>query len=508
MTQHSFAFLQELWRNDFETFLHKSFLDLHPGQKFISNWHIDALAHELMLVEMGRTNRLIITMPPRHLKSLSTSVIFPAWLLGKNPSKKILCASYSQDLASTHTSSFRRLCATEDYRSTFPALRFEGGKNTSTEQSTSENGFRYATSVGGTLTGRGGDLIIIDDPIKTDAAMSDVERLSVKTWFNQTVSTRLNQPSEGAIIVVMQRLHEDDLVGHLLENDPKGWKHLDIPAIAQESKIYVTGFDAHNRHITKPDEVLSPKMMDRDTLIGLRNQVGSQQFSAQYLQQPVPFDGTIIKRKWISYYDNLPAKDDTHAVIQSWDTAYETGKSNDYSVCTTWVVSPKGLFLKDVYREKLEFPQLLMKATELANRHKANIVLIEATGSGAPLQQTLKGSLSAKLIAISPVSDKQTRLTSVSHMFENGAVLIPKEAEWKELYVKELTAFPSSKHDDQVDSTSQFLKIIAGKTIDRFRFASDGKQMQIRPTGRGPDGKVKSQPKYTSLGIKSNENAD
>lgn len=501
MTQHNLAFLLQVLRDDFASFLHKSFVDLHPDQKFVPSWHIDALAHELMLVELGQTKRLIITMPPRHLKSLSTSVIFPAWVLGRNPTKKIITASYSQDLASTHTTNFRRLCATKDYRPTFPDLRFEGGKNTSIEQSTSKGGFRYATSVGGTLTGRGGDLIIIDDPIKTDSAMSDAERLSVKTWFNQTVNTRLDRPSEGAIIVVMQRLHEDDLVGHLLETNPNGWKHLNVPAIAQEPKIYVTGFFSNNRYETKPDEVLCPEMMDRDTLLSLRNQLGTQQFSAQYLQQPVPFDGTIIKRNWINYYDHLPDKNDVQAVVQSWDTAYETGKSNDYSVCTTWLVSPIGLFLKDVYREKLEFPQLLKKATELSRYHNANIVLIEDIGSGASLRQTLKGLLSAKVIAVSPVSDKQTRLTSVSHMFENGAVLIPQKGDWKEPYIKEITAFPSSKHDDQVDSTSQFLKYISSKTIDRFHFAPDGKQMQIRRRGSSRDGQSSSQPKYTSLMI-------
>jgi predicted phage terminase large subunit-like protein len=499
--KHSRAFLNEICRQDLHSFINLAFNLLNSDAKLIGNWHLQALTHQLSLVESGKLKRLIVTMPPRHLKSFVTTTSFPAWVLGKDPSKRIITASYSQELASTHTRQFRRLVETPNYADLFGALQFKGGKNSATELETTNGGGRLATSVGGTLTGRGGDIIIIDDPIKTDAAMSEAERENVINWFNQTVSTRLDNPSEGAIIIVMQRLHDNDLVGHLLTKDPENWTVLNIPAIAQEGQTYKTGYGPTHTYTSRPDEVLCEERMSRQNLESLRQQVGTRAFSAQYLQQPTPTDGTIVKRNWLRLYDVLPTGDDVHAIVQSWDTAYETGKSNDYSVCSTWLVSPKGLFLKHVYREKLEFPHLLRKVEQLAIEHRANEVLVEDIGSGKSLRQTVAANLrKQKIIARTPVADKQTRLTAVSHMFENGTVALPQQAEWLDSYIKELTGFPAGQHDDQVDSTSQFLDYIASKTVGYYRFAVDGKRMQIRRPGRTGITQTKPQ-KYGSMTV-------
>lgn len=474
------ALVNEAVQTDFSLFLRLAFGLAHPGEALTPNWHLDAIAYALEQVALGRSRRLIITLPPRHLKSFAASVAFPAWVLGRAPGKKIICASYSGDLAGAQSQIFRRLIEHPRYGQIFPQMRLGRGRNTETEQVTTRGGMRYATSVGGTLTGRGGDIVIVDDPIKADAVMSEAEREAVKAWFDGTVRSRLDRPNEGAIVIVMQRVHEDDLVGHVLANSAEDWEVLNIPARASEEQVYHTGFGASDLHKTRPGDVLCPDRLSEDELKALEQSLGRQRFSAQYLQAPVPFDGNVIRGDWIARAQELPTGEDRHGVVQSWDTAIAAGQGNDYSVCTTWVVSPKGLFLADVYREKLEYPRLLQQAQTLAREHRANVVLVEQAGSGHQLTQMLGGKISAKVEAITPVSDKQARLTQVSNMFENGLVKLPEDAPWLEAYLRELLAFPSGRHDDQVDSTSQFLNYIAGKVVGQFRYGPDGKKMQIR----------------------------
>ncbi len=208
-------FLDQAKREMLSPFVHQVFQLLNPGKQFFPNWHIDTMCYHLEQVEAGNVTRLAISMPPRSLKSIVSSVAFPAWILGKDPSARIICASYSQDLANKHARDFRRVMRSERYKDLFPGTRIEGGRNTEAEQETSENGFRYATSIGGTVTGRGGDYIIVDDTAKPGEAISEARRKEVNEWFNGELITRLDNPSKGAIIIVMQRLHEDDLIGHI-----------------------------------------------------------------------------------------------------------------------------------------------------------------------------------------------------------------------------------------------------------------------------------------------------
>lgn len=479
------ALVNQAVRIDFSQFLRLAFSLTYPDEDLTQNWHLDAVAHALERVACGEIRRLIITLPPRHLKSFTASVAFPAWVIGNGPNKKIICASYSADLAGSQTQIFRRLVEHPRYKAVFPDMRLGGRRNTEIEQVTTQNGFRYATSVGGTLTGRGGDILIIDDPIKTDAVMSEAERRAVKDWFDGTVITRLNRQNEGAIILVMQRVHEDDLVGHVLAAGGEDWDILNIPARASEVTRYTTGFGSEDTHETRPGDVLCPELVSDTRLTELEQSLGRERFSAQYLQAPIPFDGNIIRRDWLARYETLPDRTDIHAIVQSWDTATATGQGNDYSVCTTWAVSPYGLFLTDVWRNKVDFPALLNKAKQLAAQHRTNVVLVEQAGSGHQLVQTLCGMLQPSVKGITPVSDKQARLTQCSHMFENGLVKLPKAAPWLELFERELLGFPSDRHDDQVDSVSQFLNFIARKWVGYFRFAADGRMMQIRrPSAR------------------------
>ena len=229
----------ELMRHDFVAFIRRTFETVVPGEELHLNWHIRAIAHVLERVRRGKIKRLIITVPPRHLKSITASVAFPAFLLGHDPAKKIVCASYSEELAVKHARDFRAVVNAPWYRRIFPAMRISSEKNTELETVTIRRGGRLATSVGGTLTGRGGNLIVLDDAIDPKQAMSEASRKSVMQWFQNTLLSRLNLKSEDVIIIVMQRLHVDDLVGVLLEQG--GWHHLNLPAIADGLEVTPSG---------------------------------------------------------------------------------------------------------------------------------------------------------------------------------------------------------------------------------------------------------------------------
>ena len=202
---------QAILRNDFRAFIHKAFATLCPGQKFERSWHIEAIAYRLEQVRRGEIKRLIINMPPRSLKSISASVAFPAFVLGLDPTRRLICVSYSAELAKKHSNDFRALVEAPWYRSAFPTTRIGPYKNSEIEIEFTSRGFRLATSVGGTLTGRGGDIIVIDDPLKPDDAYSETKRNQANEWFKNTLLSRLDDKRTGAIVIVMQRVHMDDL---------------------------------------------------------------------------------------------------------------------------------------------------------------------------------------------------------------------------------------------------------------------------------------------------------
>ena len=227
---------EALLRNDFDAFVQKVFTTLNPGQEYVPEWHIKAIAYQLERVRRGQQLRVIINMPPRSLKSITASVAFPAYVLGHDPTQRIICVSYSGDLAKKHSNDFRAILKSHWYQSTFPETKIGEYKNSETEIELTARGFRMATSVGGTLTGRGGDIIIIDDPLKPDDALSEAKRLAANLWFINTLLSRLDDPRTGAIIVVSQRLHVDDLPGFLLDRSDE-WHVLSLPAIAQADEV-------------------------------------------------------------------------------------------------------------------------------------------------------------------------------------------------------------------------------------------------------------------------------
>jgi hypothetical protein len=352
-------------RTDLGTFTHRTFQTVAPGQRFLPNWHIEAIAYHLMLCMSGRIKRLIISVPPRNLKSICTSVAFPAFLLGHDPTARIVCASYSQELAAKHARDCRAVLEARWYQRSFPNTRLDRRKMGEAEFDTTAKGYRLATSVGGTLTGRGGNFLIIDDPMKPSDAYSEVKRVQVHEWFDTTLLSRLDDKVNDVIILVMQRLHEDDLVGHILAKAGQHWVHLCLPAIAATSEPIPISFGrCWTRH---PGEVLHPAREPREILEKLRADMGSHSFSAQYQQDPVPEEGHLIKWPWLRPYDRLPARQPRDYIVQSWDTAAKAEQIHDYSVCSTWLVQRPDYYLIDVYRGRLEFPQLKRRSCASMN---------------------------------------------------------------------------------------------------------------------------------------------
>ena len=482
------ALLNGLKRRTLAPFVHQVFQTLNSGKEFAPNWHIDTLCWHLEEVAAGRIKRLIVCVPPRSLKSTIASVAFPAWLLGRDPTSRIVCASYSNDLAAKLARDSRRVMSGERYQDLFPQTRIAGGRNTETEQETSQSGFRYATSVGGTLTGRGGDFIIVDDPAKPGEAMSEANRREVNEWFDGELITRLDNPAEGGIVIVMQRLHEDDLVGHLTRHEDHGWTVVNIPAVATEDAEYRTGRREQDVYHRKEGEVIDERRMTLSEINSRRQNMGSILFYAQYQQAPVPAEGNIIHREWLHRYRREYSREDFDCVIQSWDTASEAGELNDYSVCATAGVKDAKVYLLDILRRKLEFPELLRMAQQHALDRDANIVLVEKAVSGNALAQSLRSQLNCRVIAISPKGDKEARLNSVSYLFENATFRLPETAPWLADFESELLGFPSTKNDDQVDTITQLLGWLKGMDISRLKYNPDGTKPRRSRTRRSRSG--------------------
>jgi predicted phage terminase large subunit-like protein len=445
-----------LLRTDFYTFVHRSFSELNPSVPFMPTWHNELIAAKLEACFRGEIKRLIINVPPRSLKSLQAAVAFPAFVLGHNPSAQIICASYGQELANKHSLDSRNLMSSPWYRTTFPNTRLSPQKQSLQEFVTTQNGFRLATSVGGVLTGRGADLIIIDDPLKPDEAVSETPRGTTNDWYDHTLYTRLNDKRTGCIIIIMQRLHEDDLVGHVLEQE--GWEHIRLPAIAEERETHIIRSILGTRTVRREGgEALHPAREPLAVLQHIRRTIGEYNFAAQYQQLPAPLGGGLVKAEWFKFYrpGEEPAKFDI--VFQSWDTANKSTELSDYSVCTTWGLKRKKLYLLHVYRKRLEFPELKRAVVSLASQFRASTVLIEDKASGTALIQDLIRDGVFGITRYEPTMEKIMRLHSASSTIENGFVYLPEQADWLPEYLHELTTFPAAKHDDQADSTSQAL---------------------------------------------------
>jgi predicted phage terminase large subunit-like protein len=445
-----------LLRWDLNAFIERSFYHLNPTATFLPNWHIEVVASALEDCRRGEITRLIINQPPRSLKSHCASVAFTAFLLGHDPSAQIIGASYGQDLSNKHSLDCRTIMASAWYQAVFPHTRLSSGRQAIEEFMTTGQGFRLSTSVGGVLTGRGADYIIIDDPLKPDEALSDSQRKAVNDWFDHTLYSRLNDKRKGRIILIMQRLHEDDLVGHVLGVEP--WKVIRFPAIAEEDETHMIQTPlGTQRFQRRTGEALHPEREPLEILNHLREAQGEYNFAGQYQQAPAPVGGGMVKAEWFNTYttSNLPAK--FEMIFQSWDSANKPTELSDYSVCTTWGIKEKHVYLLRVFRKRLGYPELKRAVREQAEAFGPKTILIEDKASGTQLIQELVSERMHAIKKYEPTMDKIMRMNSVTSTIENGFVHLPDKAPWLGEYLHELTGFPNAKFDDQADSTSQAL---------------------------------------------------
>lgn len=443
--------LQAILRSDFTSFFIKVFHTVYPEKAYMHAEHIELLCARLIQGLQDDQTRLIINLPPRSLKSLLVSVALPAYLLGRRPGTQILVVSYSDVLGKALSDQFRRVVEADWYRALFPGLKFT--INTDNKVVTHRNGFRHAISVGGSLTGVGGDIIILDDPMKPDEAASELQRENVKNWFSQTLYSRINEKQKSRIILVMQRLHQDDLTGFLLERGD--FEHICLPALADaEIRIPIR---PGREFVRLPGEALHAKREPVEELERIKRMLGSQIFAAQYLQQPVPAQGNMVRKEWLHFWRPQEQPAEFSEIIQSWDTASKPGEENDWSVGITIGIHDEHLYVLDVTRGKWEYPDLEREVIQFAEVWQPTRLLIEDTGVGTGLIASMKRLTRWSILERRPQGSKESRVYAQTGSLEGGRVLFPQEAPWLADLASELLAFPNGRHDDQVDSLMQVL---------------------------------------------------
>lgn len=446
--------VDDMCRRDFRSFAIRAFPVLEGRQLELSR-HIDIICRLLEKVFHAEIRRALVCIPPRYLKTYLISIAYTAWLLGKNPRTRIICASYAAPLAEKFSADTMRLMRSPLYRRLFPGTILDPKQQNKTEIGTTAGGYRLATSVGGTLTGRGADLIVVDDALKASEAHSPTARENCINWFNSTIHSRFDSPKKGKVIVVAQRLHAEDLPGHLITTG--GWEELILPAINPSKQIYDIVADGL-RIWLGAGRVLQPSRHDKEDLEQLKKEMGEHDFEAQFNQRPLPPGGAIFKNAWVKRYEQAPGPAKVEAIIQSWDTAYQGDENNSFTVCTTWAKCPDGYYLLDVWRDRPNFAELVKQVKAQKAKWKAKLVIVENKASGISLIEVINEmGPEPWLMWLGPEKGKVERAQQQTVKFEQGRVWLPIQAPWLALYEAELFQFPHCKFDDQVDSTVQLL---------------------------------------------------
>jgi predicted phage terminase large subunit-like protein len=434
-------------RNDFMCFLWMVYQTIDPAADYKPNWHYEAffeIAQDLINRKAGKK---AICAPPRSGKSIFF-VALAAWIMGHDPTRKIICISYSKELAAKFSNDFRRVVKSDWYRRAFPHTVVADWKDTEAETHFTAGGFRLGTSIGGQATGRGGDHVLFDDPIKLQDAHYDTRREWVNRNLLNACVSRLNDRLRGSVLGCMQRVHFLDVVGVL----PPDYEIHNFPAIAMEDERISLGGGRYHRR--KTGEALHPEREPVSLLLQIKEDIGDEEYQSQWQQMPVPPGGLLVKREWIYYYDDLPPGG---YYFHSWDTAGKTGPRNSYSVCTVWYRKGSIRYLVDVIRGRFDFPTLRDTAIELVKRYKPRVVLIEEASTGIALDADLRRAAACTVKLLPVVGDKIGRLYAVTGKFASRNVQFPRHAPFMSDLLEELLRFPQSKFTDQVDSISQAL---------------------------------------------------
>ena len=432
--------------------------------KYEATRHTALLCDHLEALERRDIERLAVFMPPRHSKSYHVSQRFPAWFLGRNPDQLVKLASYGADLAESNSRKVRALVR-DKQRWPFSVSVSGDSFAVNLWHTANSAGEVGAVGVGGPLTGMGADLLVVDDPFKgPDDSGSALQRDRVWDWYTQVADTRM-QPN-GVQLLTQTRWHDDDLAGRIL-NSPLGstWTVLTLPAIAVDEDALGRG----------PGEALWPERFPLDRLEQLRKTMGSKSFNALYQQDPLPIKGTMFQPEWFERrYNALPARS-TLAIIQTIDSAWRTGVSNDWSVIATWATDGLDYYLIDVFRKRLEYVDLRKAVQDKFAEQQPLKIYCEDASSGLALISELRRTTNLPIIGVPPRGSKQSRAEMATPYFEATRVVLPREAPWLDAWIAEHLRFPNGKHDDQVDTTAMaiiFLNQSITRRPKRERFSS------------------------------------
>lgn len=465
-------------------FVRQSWHVVEPSVEFIPSWHIETICEHLEAITHGQIRKLLINVPPRHSKSTIVSVMWPMWEWISSPAHKYLCASYSGSLSTRDNLKARRLVQSPWYQERWgDVFELAGDQNAKQRFENNRTGYRLATSVGGTATGEGGSRLILDDPHSAQEAQSDVMREAALSWFDNVWATRLNDPKRDALVTVMQRLHEQDISGHILE-EIGGWEHLKIPAQWDgERRRSVLGF--YDPRKVK-GELICPERFGEREIEDLKRSLGAYGTAGQLQQDPQPEGGGILKTKHFQLWPAEQALPQFEFVIQSYDPAFTDQTSGDPTACTVWAIfthaGERNLMLIDAWDEHLSYPELRARvikdySTEyggtsvkdgLRRARKPDRVLIENKASGQSLLQDMRLAR-VPAIAYNPGrADKVSRAHQAAPTLELGLLWIPESGKtrgqavsWAQAFLKQVGKFPLVAHDDYVDTMTQvviFLK--------------------------------------------------
>jgi predicted phage terminase large subunit-like protein len=480
---------------------------VEPGTRFKSNWHIEAIGEHLEAVTRGEIRRLIVNIPPRHMKSTLIAVLWPTWVWLREPALRWLFVSYAEKLSKRDSLKCRRIIESQGGRheggTLVERVGYQGmlrllgqdwelasDQNEKMRFENTATGYRLSTSVGGTATGEGGDIIVVDDPHKADEVESDVQRENVHEFLDGTLSSRLNDPTTGRLVVVMQRLHEDDATGHLLAQG--GYEHLCLPAEYEPSHPFIWPDDPR----TEPGELLWPEHFDRDAIDTLKRQMGSYRAAGQLQQRPAPAEGGIFKTAWWSYYDPtvLARLDELvqsgHETPgrscglphftrfwQSWDTALKEKTTSDFAAGQLWAQIGPDRYLLRAVKGRWGLTETVTQVQQMDEWCHARwpgcsrSIFVENKANGpeviAALRKTVQG-----VVPVNPSVDKVTRAHAITPQLEGGNVYVPggrvqsatgwtpdtvRTPAWVQELIAECAGFPNTANDDQVDALTQAL---------------------------------------------------
>lgn len=476
-------------RRSLKTFL-KSVWHIFEPREFADGWVVDCLVSHLESVTRGDIRYLLINVPPRHSKSSIVSVVWPIWGWINNPSEQFLCSSFNLNLAIRDNTRKRRIIEDTWFHNRFPDIQLSEEQNLKQYFTNTKNGHQQITSVNGSTTGLGGSVLICDDPHNVDEAYSDAERQSAVIWFRESWSNRMNNPAKDRMVVVGQRIHEDDVSGYILKERPD-WDALILPAFYEPARKCFTSIGWEDPRKVEGD-LLWPERFSHASLEGLRRDLGSTGFSSQYQQSPVPAGGGQFKEKWMRYFSleqdfyvlhnpdgnkRIPIKDCWKFMVV--DLAISLKTDADYTVIQCWAVTKdRDILLIDQFRDRLDNPAQQQAIKSMYYQHKPNFVQIENVAYQlAIIQQLLRDAIPCR--EYKPVRDKISRASTAAVIMEQGKMYFRAMAPWLDVLKAELLHFPKASHDDTVDTTSMAADTITSYDDPHFHIAALQQRLAI-----------------------------